>query len=523
MRAPYSRTIFELLCEQAEIAPTGIAAIHGFRRVTYSELADAAGRLAAGLRHKGVRRGDRVGLLSTNSIEWLEIFFAATALGATLVPFSTWSTARELEFLINDSRIQRLFLIARFGDQNFAENVLDMMSAGAILPIKDCCLIDGSTDPSMTTLNDWRGANPLPQLPPGERASANDTLLLLYTSGSSNRPKSVPLDHFAAIENGFNIGERQGLRAGDRVLISIPLFWSYGAVNALPAILSHGATLVLQDRFEAAGALDLIEQERCTAIYTLPAMTNALVGHETFQPERTSSLRTGVTIGAPQDITKAANELGARDICNIYGATENYGNCCVTPHYWPLQQRATCQGPPLPGVSIRIRNLESGHLVGPGEVGEIEVHGYLTRGYDGNSAHANAQSFTDDGYFRTSDLGSLDAEGHLHFAGRRSEMIKRSGINVSPAEVEEALQQHADVALAGVTGIEDESRGEIIVAYLVARPGHTIVAAGVKKFCRERLSRYKVPDRLVVVESLPLTATGKLMRRELKALATKGE
>ncbi len=523
MSAPYSRTIFELLCEQAERAPDGVAAVHGSRRVTYTELADDAGRLAAGLREKGIRRGDRVGLLSTNSIEWLEIFFATTALGATLVPFSTWSTARELEFLINDSRIQTLFLLSGLGEQNFANSILDMMSSGAIPAIKECCLIDDAAMPSMTGLNDWRSDQPLSQLPPGELASANDTLLLLYTSGSSNRPKSVPLEHYAAIENGFNIGERQGLEAGDRVLISIPLFWSYGSVNALPAILTHGATLVLQDRFEPAGALDLIEQQQCTAIYTLPAMTNTLVGHETFRPERTSSLRTGVTIGAPQDITKAANELGAREICNIYGATENYGNCCVTPHHWPLQQRASCQGPPLPGVSIRIRDTESGELLGSGEVGEIEVRGYLTRGYDGNSASANAQSFTGDGYFRTNDLGSLDADGYLHFAGRRSEMIKRSGINVSPAEVEEVLQQHADVALAGVTGIADEDRGEIIVCYLVARPGRTITPEDVKEFCRERLSRYKVPDRLIVAENLPLTATGKLLRRELKALAAKGE
>jgi fatty-acyl-CoA synthase len=343
--------------------------------------------------------------------------------------------------------------------------------------------------------------------------------VLVYTSGSSNRPKAVPLDHFAAIENGFNIGERQGMVRGDRVLLSIPLFWSYGAINALPAAMSHGATLVLQSHFEAAGALDLIEKEKCTVIYTLPAMTNALVAHSEFRRERTASLRTGVTIGAPQDITKAAVELGIGEICNIYGATENYGNCCVTPHNWPLERRAACQGPPLPGVTLRIREPESGALLAVGEIGEIEVRGYLTRGYDGDSARANAETFTGDGFFRTGDLGLLDEDGSLHFTGRRSEMIKRSGINVSPVEVEETLQQHGDVALAGVTGLEDASRGEIIVAYVVARPGHNIAADSVLAFCRDRLSRYKLPDRLIVVDRLPLTVTGKLMRRELKAMA----
>ncbi|MBT6137366.1 MAG: long-chain fatty acid--CoA ligase, partial [Rhodospirillaceae bacterium] len=351
-------------------------------------------------------------------------------------------------------------------------------------------------------------------------ASAGDPLVILYTSGSSNRPKAVPLDHFAAIENGFNIGERQGLVPGDRVLISIPLFWSYGAVNALPAIITHGATLVLQGHFRAAGALDLIEQHKCTGIYTLPAMTNALVAHPEFTPERTSTLRTGVTIGAPQDIIKAALELGASEICNIYGGTENYGNCCVTPHTWSLDKRARCQGPPLPGVQISIRDPETGKEAEAGTIGQIEVTGYLTAGYSGTSSQFNDETFTADGYFKTGDLGSLDVDGRLSFAGRSSEMIKRSGINVSPAEVEETLQRHGDVALAGVTGFDDPGRGEIIVAFVTARPGAEIVIAEILAHCREHLSRYKVPDHLIVSDALPLTVTGKLMRRELKLMAT---
>ncbi|MDH3581700.1 MAG: acyl--CoA ligase, partial [Hyphomicrobiales bacterium] len=331
MKAPYSRTVYDLLREQADATPDGISAIYHGQSVTFAELADAAGRLAGRMREHGIRRGDRVGLLSHNRFEWLEIFFAAAALGAPLVPFSTWSTTSELEFLINDSRIRWMFLINRFGEQEFADNVSTMMTDGKTTMLETCFLIDGEANASMRCYVDLRCGDPLSTLPPGEGASAADPLVVLYTSGSSNRPKAVPLDHFAAIENGFNIGERQGLVRGDRVLISIPLFWSYGAVNALPATLSHGAALVLQSHFEAGGALDLIEREKCTAIYTLPAITNALVAHSDFRPERACSLRTGVTIGAPQDITKAACELGVSQICNIYGGTENYGNCCVTP------------------------------------------------------------------------------------------------------------------------------------------------------------------------------------------------
>ena len=512
MKTPFSRTAFELLLEQAA-APERAAAIAGAETVSFAELAERVRGLAQGMRDAGVRRGDRVGLLSDNRVEWLEVFFAANALGAILVPFSTWSTRSELEFLLADSAVSQLFTIENFGERDFLADFDAIRAAGAAPALRGVTAIGGAEYLAL------RGALPLPDLAPGTGASADDSMVILYTSGSSSRPKAVPLDNFAAIENGFNIGERQGLRPGDRVLISVPLFWSYGAVNALPAVLSHGATMVLQGHFDAGGALDLIERHRCTGLYTLPGMTNALVSHADFRPERTQSLRTGVTIGAPDDVIKAARELGAADICNIYGGTECYGNCCVTPHDWPLEKRAQCQGPPLPGVTVRITDAETRAELPAGEVGEIEVTGYLTKGYDGDSARFNGDVFTADGYYRTGDLGSLGPDGEMRFAGRRSEMIKRAGINVSPAEVEEILQQHETVALAGVTGLEDAARGEIIVAFVSARPGASVDIDAVLAHCREHLSSYKVPDRLIVADALPLTVTGKLMRRELRAMA----
>ncbi len=382
-----------------------------------------------------------------------------------MAPFSTWSTDAELAFLLEDARVRTLFTLDRLGERRYAAGAEAIRKSGQAPLLERIVRIDGDD------FAPYRDAAPPPEAPPGERASAGDVLTLLYTSGSSSRPKCVPLLHYAAIENGGNIGGRQGLSPADRVLVAIPLFWSYGAVNALMATLYNGATLVLQSRFEPAGALDLIERCGATSIYTLPAMTNALLAHADFRPERTRSLRTGVTIGAPQDVLRAANELGAREICNIYGQTESYGNCCVTPHDWPLDRRAACQGPPLPGVEVRISDPETGASLAPGAVGAIEVRGYLTPGYAGDSAGQNAAAFTPDGFFRTGDLGALQADGSIVYAGRSSEMIKRSGINVSPSEVEEALQQSADVGLAGVAGAPDTDKGEIIVAFVIPRPG----------------------------------------------------
>ena len=288
----------------------------------------------------------------------------------------------------------------------------------------------------------------------------------------------MPLSHGGIIENGFNIGERQGYRPDDRVLLAPPLFWSYGSANAMSATLTHGAALVLQGRFEPGEAIDLIERHRCTALYTLPAITSAIVSHPAFRPERVRSLRTGLTIGAPQDVVAAATVLGAAEICNVYGQTESYGNCCVTPHDWPLERRAACQGPPLPGVEIRIVDAETGAELPRGDEGMIEVRGYVTRGYIGSSASQTADAITADGFFRTGDMGRLLPDGSMSFSGRVTEMIKKSGINISPAEVEDVLMRHATVALAAVVGVPDATQGELLAAFVVPKPGIDAAAGG---------------------------------------------
>ena len=391
MQPPASRTAFALLAEKARQSPGHLVAVTVDGRTTYAELHSAARRVAGALAAAGIRRGDRVGLLCNNRIEWLEVFFAANALGATLVPFSTWSKPAELDFLLQDSDVKLLLTLTSYGGQSFAEDIAALRATGTHMRLARVVGIDADGSDGYAA---WRSAtDPGTTLPDAGHARPEDPLVILYTSGSSNRPKAVPLLNGSAIANGFNIGERMALGPDDRVLVSVPLFWSYGAVNALPATVTHGATLVLQGRFEPGGALDLIERERCTALYTLPAMTSALLAHPDFSPTRTASLRTGLTIGSPQDVIRAAEELGAARICNIYGSTESYGNCAVAWHHWPLAERSVSQGPPLPGVTIRIRDGETGALLGPGQVGEVEVKGHLTPGYQGDSARHNAEVF----------------------------------------------------------------------------------------------------------------------------------
>jgi fatty-acyl-CoA synthase len=533
MRAPYSRTLFDLLCEQAERYPDRTAVIAGASRATYPELLNSAQCVAAALRSFGIRRGDRVGMLVSNRLEWLQICFGAAAIGATVVPFSTWSKRREIEFLLADSAVRMLFFVDGGGDQSFASDLAELIpEARAGEPgkwrsqrfreLEALVAIGEGSLGGTARYETFVAATPLLELPPpGGAARAHDDALILYTSGSTAFPKAVPLAHGVMIENAFNIGERQGLRPGDGVFLPLPLFWSYGSANAMCATLTHGATLVLQRRFEPGEAIDLIERHACASIYTLPPITTAIVTHPAFQTSRTRSLRTGLTIGTPQDVITAAETLGAREICNIYGQTESYGNCCVSWHYWPLERRKQLQGPPLPGVKLRIVDAESGAQVQQGEVGAIEVQGNVTRGYEGASRSLTAKAFTEDGYYKTGDLGRLTSDGDLQFVARATEMIKRAGINIAPAEIEELLQQHPAVAAAGVAGSPDPEKGEIIVAFVLPAPGAEVTPEELRAYCRANASSYKTPDRIELASALPVTTTGKLMRRELKDMAIK--
>ncbi len=230
-----------------------------------------------------------------------------------------------------------------------------------------------------------------------------------------------------------------------------------------------------------------------------------------------ASLRTGLTLGTEAELRRCLDELGVGGICNIYGGTETYGNCCVTPTEWPAERRVASQGPPLPGVRLRIADQQTGELLGPGAVGEIEVTGYLARGYLGDTTGASA-AFGADGWFRTGDLGFLDEDGALHFSSRATEMIKTGGINVAPREVEEFLALHPAVRNTAVVGVPDERLSEVVVAFVVARDGEMVSEAELRTFCSERIAGYKVPARVHLVEELPATDTGKLARRRLVEL-----
>jgi fatty-acyl-CoA synthase len=483
-------------------------------RLSFAELNAFASEIAGAIRAAGLGCGARVGLLLGNGPDWLKICFGASMAGAVVVPLSTWSTRDELAFLLEDAKIELLFVASEFGSRDFGADISELAAAGQVIPR---VILLGDAKHGFEAFGEFlTGTEPMGDLWPDQ---SGDDALILYTSGSTSTPKGVRLVHGHIVENGFHIGERQGLRMGDRVFLSAPLFWSYGGANALPAAFSHAAALVLCEKFEAAQALHLIAQQECTGIYTLPAMTSAMVRSPAFRSDLTKTLRTGVTIGGVEDFTLAVMKLGVTELCNVYGATETYGNCAVTAHDWPQSRRSSCQGAPLPGQQMRFRDRETGEILPDGEVGLVEVSGRISPGYTGASSALNDSVFTRDGYYCTGDVGCLDADGAFVFVGRDTEMIKRSGINVSPAEVEDVLRQLPSVGQCAVVGVPDTELGELLVAYVVADADDVVDLKEIDAHCRRRLSKYKLPDFVELCDALPLTATGKLQRKEVKAMA----
>src|SRR5262249_35707387 len=348
----------------------------------------------------------------------------------------------------------------------------------------------------------------------------HDVCYLLYTSGSTSTPKGVQLQHYALIENMWQIGERMRVTERDRLWLAVSLFWGLGCENALMNLLTHGGCVVLQEHFDAGEALRLIEGERCTLFYGTPNMAQALAEHPDRPARDISSLRSGGTVGTPEQIRRVV-ELGAAEICNIYGLTETYGNCAVTDAAEALEIRTVSVGRPLPGVDMRIVDPESGRLRAAGEVGEIRVKGYLTVGYY-KDEDKNRAAFDADGYFITGDLGLLDGDGRLYFRGRIKEMIKTGGINVAPAEVEETLMTHPAVRLACVAGVPDARRDEVIAALVVCEAGKSVAEADLLAHCRRALAAYKIPRlvKFVNESDLPLTVTGKLQKNRLAEFFT---
>ncbi|HZT95031.1 MAG TPA: AMP-binding protein [Gaiellaceae bacterium] len=496
------------------------------KRVTFREIYDRSSRVAAALVRAGVGRGDVVAILDGNTADWVVVFCAAALIGAATAPVNTWYQESEIADQLQRSRASILFTAPRLLKHDYAADLARILpelahgqplanecvpSLRSVVTISDDCPIPG-TDTlaefvAHAQAGDYAVARSLQ-----DAVSPSDVLHVLYTSGSTSRPKGVQVTHQGVLENSLHVGSRMQLTADDRLWHSGPLFYGLATVFTLPATWLHGATYLVQRSFDVEGALRLIERERATAFAGYGNVTRALVEHEAFRDVDVSSMTKGATGFTREDKRLAIEALGVRDVISIYGLTESHGPCFTTSAGDDRETVLETQGFVIPGWEYRFVAPHTDRPVPDGQDGELLIRGRTMLGYLDDS-DATTAVLDRDGWFRTGDLARLDASGRLRWQARIKEVVKVGGVNVSPAEVEDLIDAHPDVREVHVVGIPDEKRGQVLVAFVEQRRS-TLTEDEVKAFVAERAARFKVPTHVLFRASaqLPRVASGKMSK-----------
>ena len=523
MQKPVARTLAGLIDGLAIHHPERPAVTSDGRTLTFDAFRAEAIMFAKALHAAGVKKGDKVGLLMGNRIEWLVACFGIQYVGATLVALNTWYTPRELSYVLQQAQVGTLLTIDHYLKSDYSEMLEAFRPWKETFPELERVAVLGDHVPAGATgWNEFlsRAAAVDDAVIAESAASVGETDMayLLFTSGSTAHPKGVMLEHGHLIDNTWDVGARLHFVKDDVMYFPIALFWGLGCENMLLACWSRGMHIVLQDAFDPCDALALIERYRCTAFCGTPNIVQAVFEHPDRNRYDLSSLQKGVAAGSPE-ATRDVIENYLPMACHCYGLTECYGFATVNDASDPIEKRCVTEGKPTPGIDLIIVDPETDQCLPDGEVGEVRLKGHVTRGYYNNPA-ANADSFDANGYFKTGDLGALDEGGYLLFKGRLKEMLKTGGMNVAPVEVEEVLRQHPAVREAFVTGIKDAVREEIVAAIIILSEGRSITEDEVKRHCRKSLAAYKVPRRVLftTMDKIPQTTTAKIHRLKLATL-----
>ena len=498
METQRPRTLLELLATGAARRPNhpALLAPDTEQTITYTALKDQVASLAAQFQQLGIGRGDRVALALPNGLEVITAFFGVTATAAIAAPLNLAYTTDEFRFYLEDIGAKAVVVPKEGGEE-----------ARAAVPT-DALLLEAALSPDgQVQLEVVQGT---PRAPVQTTPTPDDTALFLHTSGTTSRPKGVPLSHENLLTSAANIIDTYALNADDVALCVMPLFHIHGLVAATLSTLVSGGTVIVPPRFSASVFWPTVNTHRVTWYTAVPTIHQVLLARaeEDHAPQK-SSLRFIRSCSSP--LAPATTEdLETRFGCPVleaYGMTEAAHQMSSNP-LPPGQRRPGCVGKGT-GVQIAIMD-ETGTLLPTGTQGEVVIQGAnVTRGYH-NNPEANTAAFTN-GWFRTGDQGILDAEGYLTLVGRLKELINRAGEKISPREVDEALLTHPAVSEAVCFGIPDAKYGEEVSAAVVLTGEAT--AEELMAYCRQRLSDFKVPKTIHLVTSIPRTATGKIQRR----------
>jgi fatty-acyl-CoA synthase len=499
-------------------------------RLTWRELAERVDAFASGLIALGLAPGDRVGIWSPNNAEWVITQFATAKAGLILVNINPAYRLHELEYALTKVGCAALVTATAFKSSNYAAMLQTLLPE-----LSDCWPgeLGAARVPSLRSVIQI-GAHSIPgsfafaeiaaRGGAAERARLrelagilqfDDPINIQFTSGTTGAPKGATLTHHNILNNGFFTAEGMALTEADRLCIPVPLYHCFGMVMGVLGCLTHGAAMVFPgEGFDPLTVLQTVAEERCTAIYGVPTMFIAEMGHPDFAKYDLSSLRTGIMAGSPCPIEvmrRAMELMHLRDITICYGMTETSPVSFQTELDAPVERRVSTVGRIHPHLEAKVIDAE-GRLVPAGVPGELCTRGYsVMLGYWEDEART-AEAIDRAGWMHTGDLATIDEEGYCTIVGRIKDMVIRGGENVYPREVEEFLYRHPKIVEVQVFGVPDEKFGEEVCAWIKLRDNEEMTEEEVRAFCRDQIAHYKIPRHVRFVQEFPMTVTGKMQK-----------
>lgn len=497
-------TVGAVLREQARRRADHPLLVCDADRLSYAEAERRSARLARGLLALGAGKGTHVGILYPNGSDFIVAMLAAARIGAVVVPFSTFATAPEIQRQLAHADVEILLGARSYRGHDYAQRLADI-DRGAVPLLRHVFLDaeppDAVDEPTLEAMED--------------DVEPCDPLTIIYTSGSTSAPKGAVHTHAAMLEHQVELNRFRGLTEQDKLFSNSPFFWVGGIAFAILAVFLAGATLVCSNATDPADTLDLLEAERPTMTGGFVATVANLANHPSLPGRDLSSMRKGnlYPIMAPEvrppDRELRHQMLGMTEAGSVITVSDDESD-------QPEHRRGSF-GKPLPGFDTKVIDPDTGTAVGTGEIGELCIRGpYLMERYYKSSRE---DCFDPDGWFHTGDLVRTDADGFVYYIGRRGAMIKTSGANVAPAEVEKAIAKVTGGLTAHVIGLPDERRGQIVAAVVALGEGDRFDENAVREGLRSELSSYKIPRRFAAVPAaqIPMMSSGKV---DLQRLAT---
>jgi fatty-acyl-CoA synthase len=487
------------------------------RRWTYAELDADVDALARGLLAAGIAKGDRVGIWAPNCAEWTLVQYATAKVGAILVNVNPSYRTHELSYALNQSGLRLLFSAQEFKASDYRAMVEEVRPEAHALER----VVYLGTDEWDTLLT---GGSDVPADALAERMgtlSPGDPINIQYTSGTTGYPKGATLSHRNILNNGFFTTELINFTEQDRLCIPVPFYHCFGMVMGNLGCTTHGAAMVIPaPGFDPATTLRTVQDERCTGLYGVPTMFIAMQNLPDFGSYDLSTLRTGVMAGSicPVEVMKrCVNDMHMAEVSIAYGMTETSPVSCQTRSDDDLDRRTATIGRVHPHVEVKVIDPATGKTVERGETGELCTRGYsVMLGY-WQEEEKTAEAIDPEGWMHTGDLAVMREDGYCNVVGRIKDMVIRGGENIYPREIEEFLYTHPDIEDVQVIGVPDERYGEELCAWVKLRQGaEPLDAAAVRTFATGKLSHYKIPRYVMVVDEFPMTVTGKIRKVQMR-------